>query len=669
MARFVGYLTIGVIEGLLYGLLALGIVLIYKGSRILNFAQASFALVAAFFCWWFTYKAPLPFDAGTRPRYALGVLLSLAVIGLNGYAVEHSIIRRLRTAPRLVLLASTLAISAGNSGFVLLLFQRNERQRNEAHLLPSFVTTSFTLGTKFVKGSDIEILIVVPLICAALAVFFTKTRFGVAVRAVADNRDAARLLGVPASRVSVFTWVVGSLLAALAGMMITSHRGSLDLGSISTGFLVAGLISALVGGLTSLPGAIVGGLVVGVIQSMASFLFAGTQGANDVALVLLVLAILIFKPSGIFGAAEETEDKAAFVPSLRPLPGFLAGGAASRGFQAAGALVVLFIMGMALVTGSGTNSIIATVLCYGIVGVSLTVLIGFTGQISLGHWGIAGFGAYVCALLTHKLATPWPIAVLSGTVAGGVLALVIGLPALRIRGLYLAVATMAFHVAATSFIFRKLGGTTAGVPVHLPKYGPVDLDSPSGRSVTFVCLLGLVASIVAAGNLLRSRAGRSLLAVRENEKAAATLGVSLTGAKLLGFGVSGALAGFGGSLYVTNAGTAQQGQWDLSISFLLVVMVVIGGLGSTWGPVLGAFLLFGLPLLFPDINQWAVSIGSAALVFLAATRLPGGLAGLVQLIRDKIVVGVATLDPATRKKLAEVSGPAGGTGNLEPATR
>jgi branched-subunit amino acid ABC-type transport system permease component len=261
MARFLGYLTIGVIEGLLYGLLALGIVLIYKGSRILNFAQTSFGLVAAFLAWWFAYKAPLPFDAGSRPRYALAVVLSLAAVGLNGFAVEHGIIRRLRTSPRLVLLVTTLAVSAGNAGLVVLLFNRNKQQQSEARMLPSFLNVSFTVGTKFVKGADVEILLVVPIICALLALFFTRTRFGVAVRAVADNRDAARLLGVPASRVSVFTWVVGSLLAGLAGLMITSHRGSLDVASLSTGFLVTGLIAALVGGLTSLPGAVVGGLV------------------------------------------------------------------------------------------------------------------------------------------------------------------------------------------------------------------------------------------------------------------------------------------------------------------------------------------------------------------------------------------------------------------------
>lgn len=668
MARFFGYLTIGVIEGLLYGLLALGIVLIYKGSRIINFAQTSFALVAAFLAWWFTFRAPLPFAAGSRPRYLLAVVLSLLAVGLNGFAVEHTVIRRLRSAPRLVLLVATLAISAGNAGFVLLLFARNEEQQQVPRFLPSFVTTTVTVGTGLVKGADIEILVLVPAICGALALFFTKTRFGVAVRAVADNRDAARLLGVPASRVSVFTWVMGSLLAGFAGLLITEHRGSLDIASISTGFLVSGLIAALVGGLTSLPGAIVGGLVVGVLQSMAGFVFAGTQGAGEVVLVLLVLGILLFRPSGIFGAPEETADNAAFVPSLRPLPSLLRTNPAARGFSALGVLVVLFIFALSQVVGSGTNGIIATVLCFGIVGVSLTVLIGFTGQISLGHWGIAGFGGYTTAVLSARLYTPWPLAVLTGAVAGGVLALVIGLPALRIRGLYLAVATMAFHLAATSFIYRKMGGTTAGVIVDRPRYGPLDLDSPSGRSLTFVCLLALVGSIVAANNLLRSRVGRSLLAVRENEKAAATLGVGLTSAKLVGFGVSGALAGLAGALYVTISGTAQQAQWDLALSFQLVVMVVIGGLGSAWGPSLGAFLLFGLPLLFPGLNDWLVAIGSASLVFLAATRLPGGLAGLVQQVRDRVVIGVATLDPATRRRLAEITGPAGGTGNLEPAS-
>ena len=669
MTRFLGYLTIGIVEGLLYGLLALGFVLIYKGSRILNFAQTSFALFAAFIAWWFTSQASfLPFAKDTRPRYVLAALIALTAAGLNGWAVEHGVIRRLKGAPRLTLLVATIAVSAGNAGLVLLLFARNEQAANKARSLPSLVTASFSVGTQPVKGADIEILVLVPAICGALALFFTRTRFGVAVRAVAENGDAARLLGVPAALVSTFTWVTGSLLAGIAGLLITEHRGSLDQASISTGFLIYALTAALVGGLTSLPGAVVGGLVVGLLQAVAHFAFAGTDGVADVAVVLAVLIVLVLRPGGLFGKPEATEDRASFVSTQRALPRLLADSVASRSSTGIGVALGMFGLALPYVLGSGTNARLAIIWCYAIVGVSLCVLIGFTGQISLGHWGLVGFGAYVQADLCGRVGLPWLLSLVLSVAAGALLALLLGLPALRIRGLYLAIATLAFHVAAKSFLFRKMGGSTAGVGFNPPKLGPFDLDGPDSSAIAVFSLLGLGLSLLVARNLLTSRSGRALLAVRENEKAAATLGVDLTKAKLLAFAISGGMTGLAGALYATVGAKAEPSTWDVAVSPTLVAMVVIGGLGSLSGSVLGALLVIGLPKLFPDLNPWVVSIGTSSLLFLTVTRLPGGLAGLVATLRLRMIQAIASLDPATAAQLRASTEPAGAAGSPSPGS-
>src|SRR3954447_18262115 len=291
MDQLVAYIAIGVSAGLVYGLLAVGIVLIFKGSKTLNFAHPYFGLLCAFLAWWLTARASfLPFSQGSGPRFVVAALIALALIGLNGLVVEREVIRRLRDAPRLVVLVATIALAQGSLGLVQLLFERNQKAQ-VLRTLPPVLHTSFTVGSKVVTGAEIQVLILTPLICVGAALFFTRTKFGTAVRAAAENREAARLLGISADRVSAFTWIAGSVLAGVAGILITEVRGSLDVASLSTGFLVRGLTAALVGGLTSLPGAIVGGLAVGIGESLIGYTTDFRSGWAETLLFVVVIAI------------------------------------------------------------------------------------------------------------------------------------------------------------------------------------------------------------------------------------------------------------------------------------------------------------------------------------------------------------------------------------------
>jgi branched-chain amino acid transport system permease protein len=646
-----GVLEIGIRDGLVYGLLALGLVLVYKGTRILNFAHPYFGLQCAFLCWWLTSKASfppfswLPFQLDTKPRFVLAALIALTLTGLNGWAIEHSIMRKLRGAPRLVSLVATIALAQGTVGFVLLLFNRTEEQANTSRTLPSVIDASIEFGTRFVTGADLQVLILAPLVCGALALFFKLSPFGIAIRAAAENSESARLLGISVSKVSVFTWVVGSLLAGLAGILITEVRGSLDISTLSTGFLVRGLASALVGGLTSLPGAMAGGLIVGMAESILRELTNDQPGVPETLLFGIIIAFLLFRPGGLFGAREETEDKVAFIPTLRALPRRLQGSPAVKALRVVGVMFAAFAVGISMVTGSRTNGTLVVVVVYAIVGVSLTVLMGYTGQISLGHWGLVGVGAFTMANLYTRLTVPFLIALPFTVLIGMYVALLIGLPALRIRGLYLAVATLAFNLAAEFFIFksRLVGGGSAGIIVDPPKLGPLDLDDPSNRPMFFFALVMLGLSMLVARNLARSRTGRGFFALRENEKAAATLGVDLTRYKLLSFAISGGIAALAGAVYVTYLGFAEPTTWTTQTSLTLVSLVMIGGLGSLSGSILGALVVFGLPNLIEFENPWIVPIGTGILLIVVITRARGGLAGLQQRIREGIVVTVDDL--------------------------
>jgi ABC-type branched-subunit amino acid transport system permease subunit len=224
----------------------------------------------------------------------------------------------------------------------------------------------------------------VPLICVAGAIYFKRSKFGVAIRAAAENGEAARLLGISVDKVSAFTWIVGSILAAIAGILVVDVRNSLDVATLSTGFLVRGLAAALLGGLTSLPGAIVGGVFVGVGESVLNLWLPEVGGAAETLLFAVIIVVLLFRPGGLFGQVEQSEDKVGFVPTLRELPEHLRNGLAARGLRWIGVGVLGVMILMSFVTTSKTNFILTEVVLFALVGVSLTVLMGYAGQISLG---------------------------------------------------------------------------------------------------------------------------------------------------------------------------------------------------------------------------------------------------------------------------------------------
>jgi ABC-type branched-subunit amino acid transport system permease subunit len=461
----------------------------------------------------------------------------------------------------------------------------------------------------------------------------------VAIRAAAENREAARLLGIPATRVSVFTWVAGSILAGIAGLLITEVRGSLDIASLSTGFLIRALAVALLGGLTSLPGAMLGGLAVGISEAFLKLVTNDQPGVPEVLLFAVVFLVLLFRPGGVFGQTEQTEDKVAFVPAMRELAGSLQRTVAARMVRFVGFALALLVCLSSLLSGARTNAILTQVVLYGMVGVSLTVLMGYSGQVSLGQWGIAGVGAFSIANLYMRFHVPFLLALPLVFFVGMFLSSLIGLGALRIRGLYLAVVTLGFNLAAEFFLFRHrlIGESTGGIIINAPKLGPLDLDDPTGRPLFFFSVACLALMMVLARNLARSRTGRGFFALRENEKAAATLGVDLTKYKLLSFAISGGIAALAGALFATHLGRAVYSDWETGLSLVLVAMVMIGGLGSMTGAVLGAFLVFGLPSLVQFENPWIVPIGTGLLLIIVIVRLRGGLGGIVRALQEDLI--------------------------------
>ena len=647
MDQLLSYVILGLSRGLVIGLLALGLVLVYKGTRILNLAQPFFGLLGAFLCWWLTARASfLPFDPLSRPRFMVSALLALILIGLNGWSLERTLFRKLRRAPRLVTLVASIAVAQGTLGVVTLLFNRNAEQAEQIRIIPTVIRANVVVGNLGITGGDMQVFVLVPLVAAGLAIFFRFSRFGVAVRAAAENGESARLLGISVDRVAVFTWVAGSMLAGLAGILLSAQQGGLNTTTLSVGFLVRALAAALIGGLTSLPGALAGGLIVGIAEAVMGGYFPSIIGLPETVFFLAVIMVLVFRPNGLFGQREDTEDKVAFVPAIKELPTRLRSSPYVSLLSRTGVLTaVAFAVAVSLVTGSRTNGILVNVVVYAMVGVSLTILMGYTGVISLGHWALVGVGAFATANLFTKYHVPFAITVPLVVIIGMWLSILLGLPALRIKGVYLAIVTLAFGYAAELYLFRsdQLAGGQTGIAIVAPKFGPVDLDDPSNRPLFLFGIVLLLCVLWVARNLAGSATGRSFYAVRENEKAAATLGVELTQAKLVAFAISGGIAALAGVLHSLSIGTVNAVEYPAFTSILLVSMVMIGGLGTLSGPVLGALLVFGLPFLLELDNPWIVPLGTGALLLVVIVELPGGLAGLLQAARRGAVETLADL--------------------------
>lgn len=679
MDDFFAFLVLGIIRGMVYAVIALGINLVYKGSRTLNLAQPFLGLFAAFVAWYLTGFAGIPgapatmipgidngpiflrwiryplglflFDLGSRPRFVIAAVVALLLAMRLGMRIEHDLMRRLERAPRLVTMVATLAIAQGLLGLSVLLFERTREQSSQLKQLPVLLPESFSFGVGplTVTAADMQVLIVVPLVAVGAALFFKRSKFGVAIRATAENKEAAQLLGIPARKVSAFTWTAAGFLAGLGAILIATQQQSLDAGSLGIGLLIRALAASLVGGLTSLPGAFFGGLVVGVTEFLIRG-FTNTTGLAELAFFALVILVLLFRPGGIFGQRVRDTVEAALVPAIRELPAKLRRHPVSNRFRWTAVTVgILLASAVSLGTGSTTNFILTEVLEYAIVGVALTVLIGYAGQISLGHWALVGVGAFAAGNLYDFGPVPFALMVPLAVIIGMFVSLAVGLPALRIRGPYLAVVTLAFAVAANELIFTwgAVARGSAGITITAPDWGWLDLDSGSNHPIFFFAFASFLLCAWVAYNFKRSRTGRGFFSLRENEKAAETFGVQLTRYRLLAFMLSGGMAALAGVIFGLRGGQVAARDFEPLTSLLLVAMVIIGGLGSITGALLGAFLMFGFPSLLQNALggaewvAWVVSFVSAVALITAIVWLRGGLAGLLLLPRDPLVLGLA----------------------------
>jgi branched-chain amino acid transport system permease protein len=388
----------------------------------------------------------------------------------------------------------------------------------------------------------------------------------------------------------------------------------------------------------NLPRAVIGAIAIGVFENAAIWNLPRTT-IVDAMLVVVILVALLVQRDFFSRAAETGISSWRSIREVRPIPEELRHLPEVRfGLRGLGAVVLLLAAAFPVWANTSQEEALSLVWIYAIVAISLLVLTGWAGHISLGQWAFAGFGGATTSVLYGRHGWDIFAAALAGVVVAALVALVVGLPALRIRGPFLAVTTLAFAVtSATYFLedryFPWFIETRIQRPVLLDR---LPLDRP--WQMYLLCLLSLVGVAAGASALRRSHTGRVLIAVRDNEVTAESAGINTTRVKLTAFVISGAIAGFAGVLYVVHENGLNTDAFNANVSLLLFSMVVIGGLGSLPGVVLGAAYIRGVQFFLPP--EWALLASGAGILFLLLF-LPEGLGGLLYATRDAFLRSVA----------------------------
>jgi ABC-type branched-subunit amino acid transport system permease subunit/ABC-type branched-subunit amino acid transport system ATPase component len=602
------FAILGLGAGSAYALIAQGLILIHRSTGVVNFAHGAIAMVSAYTYVWFTNHG-----FGT----VSATLLSLPIAGVLGAAIQQFVMKPLSRAPLLAKLVATLGlvlIFESGAGLVF---------GNDIQSVPPLLPTSSVhlFGMDF--GRDRLILLVIALVLAAvLSSVSLRTRLGSLFRAAADSEEGVAILGYSLNTVAMSTWVIGAVLAGFAGIIIAPIT-TLSIETIIL-LVIPALSVTLLAGFTSFWLATIAGLVLGIVQSeLAGYWKIQSptiQGMQEALPFLLIIVVMMLRGRPIPGRSAISPGRPPLAPPARARPVVLAG------------LVIAAVAVTALVSNSYQTAI-AIGMISSIVALSLVVLTGYVGQISLAQMSIAGMGAYFCSRFASDLHIAFPFSVIAAGLAVVPFGALLGLPALRVRGVNLAVVTLGAAVAINALLFSdpNLTGGFDGISVPSPQIFGYSLDGIAHpfRFAMFA-LLVLILSIAAVAWIRRGRLGLTMLAVRDSERAAAAEGVNIVRTKLTSFVIASFLAGLAGAIFGTLYGHLSFGDFDPLASVTFVTTAYIGGIGSIAGAVIAGVISGGGPLfnLFASsetISTYQVLISGVGVV-LTAIANPDGVA-------------------------------------------
>lgn len=625
----------GAISGLVDALAVVALVLIYRAARIVNFAVVgvgvlavmSYLLLRQVWGWSFWIVFPV-------------VLVGAALVG---GAVEIGIVRRFRSAPRLVLTVVTIAVGLTLSGVALLapaLFDIDA----DAPLPPfgpatPFSGTSVSWFPEVFTGEHVMATAVAAIVLGALAMLLRRSAVGVAVRGAAENRDRAATLGINTSTLSLVVWSTATFLAALAAVLgAMTTRTSLAFAIGAAGSAAVGaptllrlLAAAVVARMERIPLAVAAAIGISVLDSAVFWSFRKTA-IVDGALLVVVFVALATQRRGTARSDDAVTQTWEAAEELRPIPASLAAlPIVRRGTRRLAVGLLLGVLAFPWLMSPSQTLAGSHIAIVGLVTVSLVVLTGWGGQVSLGQFGFAAVGALTGGSLAASTPLPFPLALAGAAIAGAAAAVAVGLPALRVRGLFLAVTTLGFAVAAQSILLNNELVGFIPSRVNRPSFLGIDMNADE-RAFYYLCVVVLAVSVMAATSLRRTRTGRVLIAMRDNERTAQSFGINLVRVRLATFAISGAMAAVAGFLFAAHQYTVRASSFGADVSIRIFLVAIIGGLGSVSGVLLGA-TYFGIASIL--IGGVAGQLLASSLgVLLVLIFFPGGLGALAYRGRD-----------------------------------
>lgn len=619
MADLFPFIVSGIVIGSMYGIIAAGLVLTYQTSGVFNFAHGATAMICAYVYYALTVDVGLP----------VGIGALIAVFGfapLLALVLERLLFRRLVGSPTVNKVIGSVGLFVLLTGVAVVLF--GSAGKRVPSILP---TNAYEVSRDFFVGAD-QIGVVVIGVCVAAALFalLNLTRLGTAILAVVDRRDLAALGGIDVNRISQITACLGTMLAAVAGILL-SPLVILDAQLFSL-LVIQAFSAAMFGFLASVPLAFLGGLVVGLGESLMTRYVPATGGLVGLRAsfsFLMLFAVLLF-----YAARNRRPATAAasLLAARRAGPANTRFGRGARSNQGVLGLVAIGVILPFMLSPSWQLTVLVAV-PLGITFLSLTVLTGYAGQISLCQASFMGVGAIFAARVADTGLNFWLVLPLSGLVAVP-LGLAVGIPALRVSGLHLALLTLGLGLLIDSMVMNNLSITGGGAGLSIDRPSLPGLDLTDDRTFYFVLLMVLLATAWVVANLRRSRTGRILRAIRDSEAGARTLGIDPRRYKLVAFGISAFLAGVAGALFAAVRTQISSLDFGLFQSLLFLVVVVVAGVRSPVGAVLGAAIYACGPKLFGDYLPPPLDAALPAVLGLGAAfgllRFEDGIVGFVR---------------------------------------
>ncbi|MEU1953533.1 branched-chain amino acid ABC transporter permease/ATP-binding protein [Nocardia rhamnosiphila] len=593
MTQHLSFLVLGLGNGAVYAALGLALVLTFKSSGVVNFATGAVALYAAY-----TYAllrtgellVPVPglpatIELGTPLGVAPAMAISLVAAGILGVLCYALVFRPLRSAP-------VVAKAVASIGLMIVI-QAVIAQRAGTGLVsvkPIFALDTFEIGDSRVPTDRVLLAMCIVGLAVVATLLFRYTRFGTATEAAAESEKGAYLTGLSPDRIAFANWALSSVVAGLGGILI-APLVALNPVAYSL-FIVPALAATLVGNFSSVWLTVAAGIVIGALQAEATNLqglydWWPRSGTAEAVSLLLILIFLVVKgrPLPDRGSVIHRTLGRAPRPDRILVPVLVS--------------LAVVVAVLSATSGSYRAALVGSII-FGILGLSQVIVTGYAGQVSLAQLTLAGVSAYALSVLNQHVGVPFPVAPILAALFATLVGVVVGLPALRVRGLPLTVVTLALAVFVEAFWFRNpdLNGGVQGAPIDNPGLFGMDLGIGAGEAYpriafALLCLGVLTVAGLGVAWLRRSSLGTDMLAVRANERSAAAAGINVSRTKMITFAIGAFVAGLGGTLLGYQQTLATPEPYSVFLGISLFAIIYVAGITSITGGILAGVMAPG----------------------------------------------------------------------------